>query len=332
MYGMLLSISILVCTLLAERIAKKENKNLNILWGGTFWAVLAGFLGARLYHVLDLNDYYFQNVREIFKVWQGGLGIYGGILGGLSGLIIYLKSKKQPILEWLDITALILPLGQAIGRLGNYFNKEIYPVALYESFFTTLLFGFLYRHYKKIGKKTGFYFYSYLIGYGTIRFFLEFLRTDTWTIYGLNVAQIISILLITVAVLQKIQKPTTERLLMVLTIIGIGIALYLTYVKFTSSPILCGIGDCDVVQNSKYAQFLGIHLGVWGLVYYLALFTTFHNKWKKFTQLWLIWGILFSTYLTYLEIFVIKAVCDWCLASFANIILINFIWFTRGKK
>ncbi len=118
---------------------------------------------------------------------------------------------------------------------------------------------------------------------------------------------------------------------------------YLTYAKLTSNPLFClSNRGCDIVQNSKYAQFLGIPVGIWGMMYYFVLFALLHlfysqkeqkqptadtlstqkNYLPALTNFWLVWGLLFSTYLTYLEAFVIYAYCMWCLISFANIILI----------
>jgi phosphatidylglycerol:prolipoprotein diacylglycerol transferase len=155
-------------------------------------------------------------------VWHGGLGIFGGILGGGVGLWIYTR-KKDIFLKMLDLVAFGLPIGQAIGRWGNFFNQELYgkptslpwgiyirpenrllsvieyerfqPLFLYESLWCLGVFGALHWLVKdkvvKLGKGGVFIFYLGLYGLG--RFFLEFLRIESWKIYGVNVAQAISL-------------------------------------------------------------------------------------------------------------------------------------------
>ena len=163
-----------------------------------------GIIGARLYHVIDLWDYYRQNPSLIFG--GAGLGIFGAVIGGIIGLIIYAKWKKINTLRWLDIISPGLILAQAIGRWGNYFNQELYgyptdlPWAIYidpahriqgyetYSHFHPLFFyeflvnfsGFILLMI--IGRKLkhrlldGDIFSLYVVWYGTGRFFLENLK------------------------------------------------------------------------------------------------------------------------------------------------------------
>ncbi len=123
-----------------------------------------------------------------------------------------------------------------------------------------------------------------------------------------------------------------KRVLLILTFSGILISSYLFYAKLTNNPLLClGNAGCSIVQNSQYSTLLGIPLGLWGMGYYFILFTVFYVDNSKnlaiFRKLWIIWGILFSTYLTGIEAFVLNAYCYWCLASFINILIINFVYF-----
>lgn len=126
--------------------------------------------------------------------------------------------------------------------------------------------------------------------------------------------------------------------MLVLSVVGIAISSYLAYAKLTSNPLICaGNQGCNTVQNSEYSTILGIPLGIFGMAYYFILFTLIYTdseiiKKYKSISLWIIWGILFSSYLTYLEAFVIEAYCIWCLGSFFNILLIGFIYFTFGTK
>lgn len=163
------------------------------------YSIISGVVGARLYHVVHLWNYYGNNPIKIFEIWNGGLGIFGALIGGLLGTVIYLKIKRQNIPEWLDIVGLVLPLGQTIGRWGNFFNHELYPYFLYESALDFLLFLVLFLRHSTMktsaSSKPGRTFALYLLGYSTIRFLLEPLRTNSWQIYNLNTAQLISIIL-----------------------------------------------------------------------------------------------------------------------------------------
>lgn len=233
LYGIIISVSIFISLKVAELlVAKKEQEN---LWGLSFWAILGGILGARIYHVLDYFSYYSQNLIKIFELWNGGLGIWGAIAGGTLGATIYLKIKREKILPWLDVLAVVVPLGQAIGRWGNFFNKEIFglpttlpwgiyvdplkrpegfinnekfhPLFIYESILNIFLFIFLYKTFKKQRGKypSGIFTSMYLAGYSVIRFFMEFLRINPWRItlfsnLSLNVAQGVSILVLTLSI------------------------------------------------------------------------------------------------------------------------------------
>ena len=224
-YGILISFSILISSLVAEKLTPKKDRN--ILWGLVFWSVLCGIVGARMYHVAHLFPYYINSPGQILAIWNGGLGIWGGIIGGMLGATIYLKRKKQKIMPWLNLVGVVLPLGQFLGRLGNFFNQEIFgpptnlpwgifiklenrpseyisfnkfhPLFLYEGILNLTLFLILLNLWKKEKKES--IFWLYLSGYSIIRFFTEYLKTDPWTIFGLNVSQGISILVLLVSFL-----------------------------------------------------------------------------------------------------------------------------------
>lgn len=229
MYGLLITSSILISALFLERELKKEGKNLHIFWGLVFWTIITGVIGARLYHVAHYSEFYLNDPKLIFQIWKGGLGIYGAIMGGLIGGIIYLKLKKETILPWTDSVFLAVPFIQAISRWGNFFNQEIYgkpttlpwgmyitsenekvhPLFLYESLLNLGLFLILWILHKQ--KRRGLVTFSYLIGYGIIRLVLEEFRLDPWQIYGLNVAQVISILIIVASVFGLLYETKFNR-------------------------------------------------------------------------------------------------------------------------
>ncbi len=214
---------------IAEKLAKTSKKPSTVIWDSALFLVIGGILGARVYHVIHYWNYYALFPLKIIMVWSGGLGIIGGLLGGFIALVIYFRWKKVKLADWVDIAAVVVPLGQAIGRLGNYFNREVFgvptnlpwgwhipyglrpsqflksetfhPLFLYEAILNVLLFVGLYFGYLKLRTKLkkGTFVWIYLIGYSAIRFSLEFMRIEPWKIYGLNTAHIISILVFLVA-------------------------------------------------------------------------------------------------------------------------------------
>lgn len=230
-YGLVISIAIFLSILFAKKLIQKDNED--TLWGVALTAIVFGIAGARIYHVIDYLDFYLRYPVEIIKMWNGGLGIWGALIGGFVGIFFYLKKKNKKILPWLDIVSVVTPLGQAIGRWGNFFNLEIFglptnlpwgmyikqderpiqyydqnkfhPLFLYESILNTILFVFLFKMYKKHSQRLphGIFLFLYLGSYSIIRFLLEYLRVDPWvvTLRGtvLNVSQCISILVLAIS-------------------------------------------------------------------------------------------------------------------------------------
>jgi len=152
--------------------------------------LIFSIIGARVYHVIDQWSYYSHNLIQIPQTWNGGLAIYGGLIGGFIFISIFSFLSKIALISILDLITPILPLCQAIGRLGNFFNHEI-SVWWLESLLCLILY-FIISKLKYRFSPTGLYF----LGYGLIRFVTEFFRADTWQIDSFKIAQIISLLLI----------------------------------------------------------------------------------------------------------------------------------------
>lgn len=186
LYGLIIGLSIL----LVYHRASKKNKiipksKLDFFF---FGLIVSGIIGARLYHVFHFWHFYSQNLSKILDLRAGGLGIFGALIAGF--LFVYFFSKITKI-SFLKITNLItpyLPLAQSIARLGNFFNQEI-PTWWIESLANLALFFYIQKFPKNPTSK-------YLIGYGLIRFFYEFLRLDTWQIYGFKTAQLLSLVFV----------------------------------------------------------------------------------------------------------------------------------------
>ncbi|MGI5828329.1 MAG: prolipoprotein diacylglyceryl transferase [Patescibacteria group bacterium] len=227
-YGLLIGLGLFLGLTIAEktqkRLAKKDKTYADLyLDKSLVWLFGFGLLGARLYHVIDYWEYYRVNIVQTIFVWQGGLGIYGALLGGVIGLWFYVrfhKKTRKQFFQLLNLLATGLPLAQAIGRLGNYFNEELFglptklpwglyiepssrppgfaqathfhPLFAYEAILNMGLFAVLWQASKN-AKTRNHLFVIYLLGYSTIRFSLDFLRLDSWKIGTLTTAQWMSL-------------------------------------------------------------------------------------------------------------------------------------------
>lgn len=136
-YGVLITFGMVLAVTVAAREARRKGINPAVIWDGALLVIVLGLIGARLYHVFSApNDgsasgwaYYSRNPLEILAIWKGGLGIYGGIAGGIVGIvgIVIVSFRNRISLRMLfDCVALGVPLAQAIGRWGNFFNQELY--------------------------------------------------------------------------------------------------------------------------------------------------------------------------------------------------------------
>ncbi|MBP3887161.1 MAG: prolipoprotein diacylglyceryl transferase [Cellulosilyticum sp.] len=126
-YGIILTTGIILGTLLACHIAKKENLDPNLFMDFILYDILFAILGARLYYVVFNDwDYYKANLGQLLNIRQGGLAIYGGVIASIICAIIYTRIKKMRFMHFADVAVYGLILGQAIGRYGNFFNKEAF--------------------------------------------------------------------------------------------------------------------------------------------------------------------------------------------------------------
>jgi len=216
-YGILIMTGVISAILLALLEARRRGEETSHVINLALVVLPLGIIGARLYHVIDLWDYYSQNPSLI--VGGAGLGIFGAVIGGVVGLIIYTKWQKLSSLRWLDILAPGVILAQAIGRWGNFFNQELYgyptslpwaifidpahrlagfenfthfhPLFLYESLWNLLGCALLLIVGRKLKNRLmeGDIFFLYIIYYGVGRFFLEGLKIDVWTLGGIPTAR-----------------------------------------------------------------------------------------------------------------------------------------------
>jgi phosphatidylglycerol:prolipoprotein diacylglycerol transferase len=222
-YGFLISVGILMGTYAAQYMAEQAGKDPEHVWDMLIIVVVLAIVGARAYHVFSQPEsgllgwsYYKENPWAVFAIWNGGLGIYGAIVGGVVGVAIFSYLRNLRVLRWLDFLAPATALGQSIGRWGNYMNRELYgpptdlpwglriprqyrirvyadmsryppdtlfhPTFLYESLATLalcLLLIWIARRFRE-QRLPGDLLFGYLMGYAVIRFFTEYLRPDAW--------------------------------------------------------------------------------------------------------------------------------------------------------
>jgi phosphatidylglycerol:prolipoprotein diacylglycerol transferase len=222
-YGIIIAIGILLGILLATHCAKKENVDQDIIWDFAIYGVIFSIVGARIYYVAFEWNYYNDHLLEVFNMRQGGGAIYGSIIAAFLTMLVYVKIKKLNYFQLCDICVPGLALGQAIGRWGNFTNREVFgeytdsllamrlpvedvrardisasilahmeagqnyiqvhPTFLYESLWNLGLFILMMVLLKK-KHFHGEFCLLYLGGYGLGRFWIEGIRTDTLFVPG----------------------------------------------------------------------------------------------------------------------------------------------------
>lgn len=224
-YSIMLLIAICIGCFLLLKEGRKFNFNNDFLFNLFFWIVIMGFIGARAYYVIFNFDLYKNDLISVFKIWEGGLAIHGGIIAGFITLVVYCKKYNARIFKVTDMATIPLIVGQAIGRWGNFFNQEAHgaattyaklkdmhipefiidnmniggiyytPTFLYESIWCllgaiVLLIAKKFK-YLKVGQLTSIYLMWYSFG----RFIIEASRTDSLMLGGFKVAQLVSVIL-----------------------------------------------------------------------------------------------------------------------------------------
>ena len=231
-YSIFILLGIVVAYLYIRKEAKKYKEPKDFMFNLTFWTVLLGLVGARFYYVIFNWQLYSHDIFAIFRFWEGGLAIHGGLIVGIITIYVYCKKKKARFLKITDIAVPGVIIAQAFGRWGNFFNSEAHgpattlatlkshgiipqfvidgmningiyyePTFYYESLWCILGFLVMIIIKNKKNIKVGTLTAIYFIWYGVGRFFIESLRTDSLMLGGLKVAQIISIILIIIGVI-----------------------------------------------------------------------------------------------------------------------------------
>ncbi len=218
-YGVIIATGFLLAFLYAMASCKKFRIDQDRFVDVVMIGIIFGVIGARLYYVMfDSSDQYLKNPVSILYIWNGGLGIYGGMIGGLLFGALMAKFRKLSVPAVLDLASLSFLIGQSIGRWGNFINQEafgrgtelpwrmvsentelvsasgVHPCFLYESVWCLLGFVLLHIVSRKYRRYDGQVFLLYLLWYGVGRFFIEGLRTDSLItpVIPLRVSQVVA--------------------------------------------------------------------------------------------------------------------------------------------
>jgi phosphatidylglycerol:prolipoprotein diacylglycerol transferase len=250
-YGIIIVAAMLAATLVAARLAKRVKQDPEHVYGALTWAIIPGIIFARLWFVffppqtlVDAGqdtawyfEHFFNTDNGAIAIWSGGLSIFGAVLGGLLGAYIYVRRNKLQTGLWLDLAAVVLPLGQAIGRWANYINQELFgkptdlpwgisiprdtivenfpqysgieyfntkfhPLFLYESLWSIVAFFVLLWLFNNWRNRflPGDFFLIYVAQYSFIRFLLEFLRVEVTMVGDINLSQLVTAVLFVASV------------------------------------------------------------------------------------------------------------------------------------
>ena len=240
-YGIIIAAGFLLAYFYMDRRAKVFGLTGDNVLDILLWAVPLGVICARIYYCVFYWDAYRDNPISCLYIWEGGLAIYGGVIGGILGIFLYHKLKKIPLLPMLDLASFGVLIGQICGRWGNFMNQEAHggetagflrmglmdpdgvvryyhPTFLYESVWN--LVGLIILHFlSKKRKFDGEMFLLYLFWYGLGRAWIEGLRTDSLYLFGtgIRVSQLLALLCVIVAgaflaYLFFVKKPGPEQM------------------------------------------------------------------------------------------------------------------------
>jgi prolipoprotein diacylglyceryl transferase len=205
-YGLMIALGVVAAVWVSQRRWRQRGGDPEDISAIALWAVPAGLVGARAYHAITDYQRFQGRWLHAFAIWEGGLGIPGGLLAGVVVGVVVVRRRGLPVATLLDVAAPALPLAQAIGRLGNWFNQELFgrptdlpwgleidpehrparylneetfhPTFLYEALWNVALVALLLWIDRRRRLRPGQLFTIYVAGYFTGRLWVEALRAD----------------------------------------------------------------------------------------------------------------------------------------------------------
>ncbi len=234
-YGIIIACGFLLAAVFCSRQAHQFGIKRDHLLDMLLFALPIGIICARIYYVVFNAQLYFNEDgkfvwKDAVAIWDGGIAIYGGIIGGVLTCLIFCRIRKIPFLAMADLAVLGLLIGQCIGRWGNFVNQEafggpctlpwrmglningqymtVHPTFLYESLWNAVGFCLLFFPIRKLRTFDGELFLSYLLWYGLGRFWIEGLRTDSLYLFqtGIRVSQLVALLSVAAAAVLLIRN------------------------------------------------------------------------------------------------------------------------------
>ncbi|MGH2454781.1 MAG: prolipoprotein diacylglyceryl transferase [Candidatus Limnocylindria bacterium] len=230
-YGIIIATAVLLAGAVGTMEARRRGEDPELGWSMLLPVLVLGVIGARLYHVIHQWDYYSTHLEQIPQIWLGGLAISGAVGGGVLAIWLYTRSAKLNTLRWLDIFASAVLLGQAVGRLGNFVNQELYgppttlpwgipiddmhrvgewanlnafpldttrfhPLFAYEGLLNLVGLALILWIARRFAHRLydGDVLLMYLMWYGVVRTALEPFRVENWVIAGIPTAIWIGVL------------------------------------------------------------------------------------------------------------------------------------------
>lgn len=238
-YGIMIALAFIIGTIVGEREARRKGFAPGLVYDLLSFLLIAAIIGARLYYVLFSEPYWFiTHPFEIIAVWKGGLSLHGGVLGGLITGILFCRKRGLQGWKFADVLAPSVILSQAIGRVGCTLNGcsygrpttlpwgvvftdpnslaplgiPLHPTQIYEILLSLILFTGLWVERKRI-TFDGQLFLTYVMGYGVIRFFLEFFRGDSLLLFNLiPVPQAMSVVIFLVGLILYLYRSKVNKI------------------------------------------------------------------------------------------------------------------------
>ena len=238
-YSLSYIIGILIGWFLSKRIFISNNELRDKFDDYITYLILGIIIGGRLGYVFFYNfEYYMNNFSDIFKVWQGGMSFHGGLLGIIFVSILFAKKNNHDPFKYLDVVAIVAPIGIFFGRIANFINSELYgietklpwgvkflkidnlsrhPSQIYEAIFEGIILFFILLYFRKKGfmKSPGMISGLFLIFYSIFRFSIEFLRVPDeqlgYLFFNLTMGQIMSFLFLLIGTFLTLKKNETWK-------------------------------------------------------------------------------------------------------------------------